>query len=509
MLGERTTVVLSVEQIDSVPDLKKALAAVGYSANFDGTTYTAVQTELIQLVRNGAERVEKWQVTRASGWWDDHYLLFDQPIPSDARLMLDKDVPRRRIELAQAGTGRAWRETAHQLRHSSATVMLGCAGLSSAALPFRRNTSAAGYGFVISGGTSKGKTFVTRFAQSLIGHPDRLLTFRATGAGLEEMAQTYRHMPLVLDEPKSTHRGHRDAVQHIAYLLESGEPALRHSLWQGSPERIETIVMTGAEDGSLGDRSGGEQVRFIEIPCDLMGPFGIIDQHEEAGVTDHASAQRWIKEILAGLVDNHGHALRRFVAYLIGLGRENITHTLEQDMADFNQRADAELGPADAAARRARAAFAFVYASGLIAVDARVLPWSPEHIEACVLRCLGWHENRVQTAATPSSDVLAAREKLLASLRDHAPQSPNASCAALSKFGAVWDQRTQEVRATWDFLKGVVPQKTILDAVLRGLASDGLVRTVAKTGRWLQQVRYPDCDDGRLRVVCFAPEMLD
>jgi hypothetical protein len=51
--------------------------------------------------------------------------------------------------------------------------------------------------------------------------------------------------------------------------------------------------------GSLGDRSDGEQVRFIEIPCDLMGPYGIIDQHEEAGVTNHASAQQWIEERLA------------------------------------------------------------------------------------------------------------------------------------------------------------------------------------------------------------------
>jgi uncharacterized protein (DUF927 family) len=152
--------------------------------------------------------------------------------------MLDKNVPRRRIGPVKAGSGAAWKETAHQLRHSSAAVMFVCAGLGSAVLPFRRNTTAAGFGFVISGGTSKGKTFVTCFVQSLIGHPDRLLPFRVTEASLEEIAQAYRHMPLVLDEPKSTHGSHRGAVQHLAYLLESGEPALRHSSWQASNDQV-------------------------------------------------------------------------------------------------------------------------------------------------------------------------------------------------------------------------------------------------------------------------------
>ena len=123
--------------------------------------------------------------------------------------------------------------------------MLVCAALGSAALPFRRETSAAGYGFVASGASSAAIIFVTRCVQSLIGHPNRLQPFRASEAGLEEIAQAYRHMPLVLDEPKNTRGGHRGAVQHIAYLVENGEPAILHSAWQGAPTRIETIVITG------------------------------------------------------------------------------------------------------------------------------------------------------------------------------------------------------------------------------------------------------------------------
>jgi hypothetical protein len=377
--------------------------------------------------------------------------------------------------------------------------------LSSAALPFRRDTSAAGYSFVISGPTSKGKTFVTRFVKSLIGHPNRLLPFRASEPGLEEVTQAHRHVPLVLDEPKSTRGNNRGAVQQIAYLSENGEMAIIHSSRQGSPTRIETIVVTGAEDGSLGDRSGGEQVRFIEIPCDPMGPYGIIDQYEKAGVTDHASAQQWIKKRLAGLVANHGHALARFVAKLIELGPEEVTALLDRHMAEFNRLADAQLGPTNSAGLRAREAFAFAYASGLIAEAADIVLWPPEHIQACVLRCLAWHESRLRGTAAPSLGVTAAGEKLLTNLCDRATSSASPSAAALREFGVVLDPSAKQIRATYAFLREVMPHKATYDAVLQSLATQGLVRPGDRPGTWLKQVRYPD---GCPRVVCFDLRIL-
>jgi hypothetical protein len=494
---DRRTVFLSMGQIDSLPTLEKVLRAAGYSASAAGTTYKEVQITLNALVPVGLEQAERWKITGVSGWNDylSCFLLGDRPI-SEARLMLDPNKDVRCIPLGKAGSGPAWRETASHLGHSSAAVMLVCAALGSAALPFRRETSAAGYGFVISGATSEAITFVTRCVQSLIGHPDCLLPLRATEAGsLVETAKDYRNIPLVLDVLESKHGGHRGAMQRIANLLESGGSAI-----------LETIVITATEAGALGDRSAGGQVRFIEIPCGLMGPCGVIDRFKEAGVTDHASAQQWIEDRLAGLRQNHGHALEKFVNYLVELRYSKVTRLLNRHMTKFIELADAELGPTTAAALRVRTTFAFVYATGRLAIDAEVLPWE-EHIQNSIMRCLDWHENRFSTPVAPSLDVTAAKEELLAALRNGAIHSVSPSLAALRDFGVVLDPSFKELRATNAFLVKVIPHKNILNAVLRSWEAQELVcRGDGQRGSWLHQVRYSDGPP--VRVVRFSLRIL-
>jgi hypothetical protein len=64
----RKNVVLSVEQIDNLPELRKALGAAGYSISAAGTTDKAVQTVLNSLIAGRHEQVEQWRVTSVSGW---------------------------------------------------------------------------------------------------------------------------------------------------------------------------------------------------------------------------------------------------------------------------------------------------------------------------------------------------------------------------------------------------------------------------------------------------------
>jgi hypothetical protein len=297
-----------------------------------------------------------------------------------------------------------------------------------------------------------------------------------------------------------------EVAKHLAYLIEGGEPALLHSTWQPTRPRVETVVITGAEDGSFGDRSGGEQVRFIEVPCGAMGPFGVIDQYRAAGVTDVRAAGQWIKGILTELERHHGHVLPKLAGYLASLGPVETCRILEAHSAKFLRHAARRIGNTDAAGLRRRDAFAFFFAAGMLGAEANAIPWSAETIRGSVLRCLRWHEELTRSKA---SDDLAppesATQELLAVLRGRANDSCIASAATLKQNGALYDRRAKEVRATEKFLEQHVGGRRALRACLSKLADENIVLVGDKPPSYLRQVRYPD---GRLRVVCFKRDIL-
>jgi Domain of unknown function (DUF927) len=504
----RNTAILTLAQIDNVPDLRKALGERGFSASAAGTTFTRVQQVLNNLVKSDRARtVRPWRLAGASGWWGDDFLVQERPVPPDARLVLD---PRVKVDAdngpVQTGSAEVWSGCMWRLRHSSAVVAAVCAGLSSPLLPFRRGASAAGLAIAFTGMTTLGKTYATRAAKTVIGHPLHLLPFRASEAGLEWIAQVYRHLPLVLDEPKSTRAGHREAASHVAYLVEGGASAILHPSWQETRSRIETVVITGAETGAFGQRSGGEQVRLAEIPCGPMGPFGIIDQHEQAGISDDAAAKRWLDEELALLAENHGHALPALAGHAASLGGAETTRLVALRTEEFTAYAAECLGPADKAELRVRSAFAFFFAAGALASEAKVVPWSMKRIRGSLLRCLWWHEQLARPEAGGADAGMGAEaRRLVTALKRRAHDPGPTSKATLEARGAVHDARAKEIRATDAFLREEAGGKNALERGLAELARGGFVLPGDAPGKRLRQVRYAD---GRIRVVCFSPAVL-
>jgi hypothetical protein len=507
-ISGKSTVLLTLAQVDSAPDLKAALASRGFSASAAGLRITGVQELLNRLINSErAGKMEAWTLADATGWWGRGFLLPNESLPADARLLLNPAVPYRpEASPARAGSAVRAKGALLKARHSSAAVAGTCAAMSAVCLPFRLGRAVAGYAVVFSGPTSTGKTWTTRVATSVVSDPSRLLPFRASEAGLEETAQAHRHIPLVLDEPKSTRTGHGEVAKHLAYLIEGGAPALLHSTRQPTRLRIETVVLTGAEDGSFGERSGGEQVRFFEIPCAPMGPFGVIDQYKAAGVADAAAAGQWVQDILTELEGHHGHALPTLAGYVVSLGDKKTRQALETHSKEFLRHATKRLGSTDTAGNRTRSAFAFFYASGLLGVAAKALPWSAKRVRGSVLRCLRWHEALMKTnAASNGSGTELASRKLVAVLRERAETACIPSAAALKKHGAVYDSPKREVRATYAFLREQLGGKKAVKACLDLLAAQNVTEPGDKPPAHLRQVRYTD---GPLRVVCFKLDEL-
>jgi hypothetical protein len=236
-----------------------------------------------------------------------------------------------------------------------------------------------------------------------------------------------------------------------------------------------------------------------------MGPHGVIDQHEQAGVTDTESAVQWQDGILGKLAENHGHTLPAVIQLVWRKGFPKVTRAVQIYMDRFLKTADKRLGKTDGAGLRARKTFAFLCAGGMVGVDAGALPWTRKRIGVSILRCLRWHEQEARGASLAAGAEAQAAEQLVAALRRCAAEPCAASARMLEERGAVHDLRAGEVRATDEFLCRKAGGRGALRLGLEELVRRKLVLSGGRPGTWLRQVRY---DDGRIRVVCFRPEVL-
>lgn len=237
----------------------------------------------------------------------------------------------------------------------------------------------------VAGNSSGGKTTANMAAASVWGDPTRRRTWAATDRGLAEMAAANNGLLLVLDDAEqaaTTPKLRLQRVHDLTHLLTSGQSKEVSSVATQLPKlSFECIVLSSspqtieASTVASGDRTDGDRTRLLEIQV----PSG-----EEGGIFANplfGNAPSDTRTLVEGLASSslryYGKAGRRWIKFLVS--RQRTISARLTALADEFSLAAAP-GATGVEARILRK-FGLVYAAGMLAREAKILPWTASQIE--------------------------------------------------------------------------------------------------------------------------------
>jgi uncharacterized protein (DUF927 family) len=282
-----------------------------------------------------------------------------------------------------------------------------------------------GGGFNLMGSSSKGKSTCLEAAASVWGKPDPLITWRATGNGLEGLAAARNDGFLPLDELSQIDS---KEAGHAAYLLANGSAKARMTR-EGenrSMKQWRLIFLSSGEQG-LEEKVGedgkrvraGQEVRVPDIPCPVEGMFE--HSHGMGGFGEFA------EKLKSGARKNYGHAARIFIRCLCEKSEEGGALASKLHDQEATWMAKAIPARADGQVRRVAGRFALVALAGELAREFAVLPWPEGEASRAALVCFkAWLERRGHIGASE-------RERGLRAVVDFVSQH------GISRF-APWDE---------------------------------------------------------------------
>jgi Domain of unknown function (DUF927) len=305
--------------------------------------------------------------------------------------------------LSKTGDRDGWqKEVASLAKHSSVLTLALSASFASLLLsaiewpPFI---------IVLHGDSKVGKSTAALAAASVIGigSEARLPNWNVTDAALYELGQRFNDLPLVLNGLESRRAGTNDLrqfIRSVTYILGDGTDTARHSSWTsqnaGSAAPWRTIVLVTSEDSfdaiaarGGGVRQGGERARAIDVPCVRSGDLNIVDRFPETLLKQKTKRDVFSRHILeqlrAGCAQHHGVALEPFVQYLLGIPPKGLAKQVRDLQKHFVSTVSRHLDtePLNHAAKN----FGVIYAGGILAVRAGLIPLSEKQLRRRIVQC--------------------------------------------------------------------------------------------------------------------------
>lgn len=248
-------------------------------------------------------------------------------------------------------------------------------------------------GFHFYGQSSGGKSTTLLVAASVRGSGNTISSWKMTGTGCEEIAEARNHGLLILDELKLLDKSPEDAARKamdICYMLGDGRGKKRSIGYQKSPASWHLVMLSAGErslgqhasDGGL-ERMEGEGVRLVDVPVDDDQEYGVVDSFPEG-----MNAGKFIEFIQNQCGQYYGTAGMEFVRKLLRKGEDTIRAKLNSLIDKFLIHHDMD-NCNDGVQRRIARRFALAYASGILAVDLKILPYEYEDIMKAVSTCYG------------------------------------------------------------------------------------------------------------------------
>ena len=287
------------------------------------------------------------------------------------------------------GTLEEWKKNVAKPASCSESIILAlCSAFAGYCIYF---TNIRSGGFHFYGQSSGGKSTTLLVAASVRGNEESMSSWKLTEAGFEEDAESHNHGLLVLDELKLLDKSPEEAARKamdICYMLGGGRGKIRSVGYQKSTASW-LLVMLSAGERSLGqhasdgglERMTGEEVRLVDVPVDDNQEYGVVNSLPEG-----MNAGEFIEFIQNQCGQYYGTAGPEFVNKLLRKGVDNIRGKLAHLIDKFLIHHDMD-NCNDGVQRRIALRFALAYASGVLAVNLKILPYSKADIMKAVSAC--------------------------------------------------------------------------------------------------------------------------
>ncbi len=157
------------------------------------------------------------------------------------------------------------------------------------------------------------------------------------------------------------------------------------------------------------ERTDGQKVRLIDIAVGTDGSSGIFDLLEGSARQNEVAVDEMLTELEGAIRENHGVAIAHWVKHL---AETNPKRKVASYIEEFVK---AVVPTGTSVEKRLARKFGMVYAAGIIASHAKIVPWGSKSIRASVEKCF----SRARAAAFGSKVHLGtARARLLGLLSD-------------------------------------------------------------------------------------------
>jgi hypothetical protein len=360
------------------------------------------------------------QETARSGWRGDSFVGRHRTYGSlkdKLRLRRDEDLDKEEIT---AGSLAAWKSGLEAPCESS-DILLFAIAISFGA-PFLTEVSPNGGAcFYIWGATTSGKTLAQRALASVYSRATELdlVTFDQTPRDVEEVCASQNHHALALnegerldDDPTTRAKAMRD----LAYKIAGGvgrrrSEGARKNLNLENKTWLLFCLASGETTANARKRSGGEEIRFIDIPVpapSMGGIFNAVDSCKEGTIS---GGEKMAKSAEFTILENYGVAFDPFMDAVCA-DRENIVERVKKNVTAFIDNVAPDAMPKT---KRMVEKFGVVYAGAIEAAILGIAPWTEKRARTAISEVCRIAMKRVGNG---ESDVEDAIKNLQAAVRD-------------------------------------------------------------------------------------------
>ena len=340
-----------------------------------------------------------------TGWHGESYLFPDGAIGDAAEILIYRGSKRALGVFTPRGSLRDWQDYLAALASGNPRLIFTLA--TAFAGPLLRPCGGPSFAIHWQGDSSEGKSGSLFAAGSVWGNPQGTVhSWRHTDNALEYTAAQHNDGVLILDELKEVDPKQAGA---ITYMLSNSKGKGRAHHAGGLREAMSwRIAMLSSGEIGLSDhlasagqkKHAGQEVRFIELPCNAGGKLGMWnDLH---GLPDGRAFTDAVKE---RAVRYYGTAGRAFIKGMIANLRDVPGIVNKAETTFFRHYVPANAG---GQVKRVAGAFALVAAAGELATGWGIVPWDErEAFEASGGLFKEWLEGRPTAGNLEESQILA------------------------------------------------------------------------------------------------------
>ncbi|HEY8008754.1 MAG TPA: DUF927 domain-containing protein [Methylocella sp.] len=267
--------------------------------------------------------------------------------------------------------------------------------------------------------SSAGKTLCARVTQSVFGSPEVFMDYQATERGVAEACYAHNDLVVVLDDTETAAledgelframklfgqrlpAGRSKAIAKIA--AKSGLPPMTWFCF-GVSTGPETLAELGQR---LHKKLHGLRVRFIDLPLPPSARGGIFARVMGEAQLGVENPGELIKKIETAISQNHGVMMDAWIHFLLSDDHSERIREMVDKFVEMT--AGGEHGLEARFARK----FGVIYAAGLLAVKAGLLPWSTDWVAKAVRYCYDLARNTRDPDARAVETALKAIARAL------------------------------------------------------------------------------------------------